>query len=75
MAEALRAGSALLLSILREPDPTFTVFGPRSYLRETGRPARVQERVIIPRTAAAPFDLRVEGGAGDGGWSHSACPL
>ncbi|HEX6940998.1 MAG TPA: carboxypeptidase regulatory-like domain-containing protein, partial [Longimicrobiales bacterium] len=65
-------GRALWLSVVREPDPTFVVFGPERYVRRAGAPERAVERFTLPATAAPPFALHVENGAEGAGRVSSA---
>jgi hypothetical protein len=56
-----RPGSALLLSVLAVPDPTYVVYGPKRHGRAAGSPAVVAERFRPPADAAGPFTLPLEG--------------
>ncbi|MCY7378738.1 MAG: hypothetical protein LH467_05275, partial [Gemmatimonadaceae bacterium] len=48
------AGSHLTLSVVTAPDPTFTVWGPKSYERTNGTPVTVTERFTLPAGAGTP---------------------
>lgn len=60
------AGAYVTLSVLAAPDPTFAVFGPKTYERGRGVPAPVLERFTLPPGGGAPFRLCVQNGLADG---------
>jgi RHS repeat-associated protein len=60
------AGAGVSLVVLRVPEPSFTLFGPKTVQRAAGTPAVVTERFPLPAGAAGPYRLHVVNGAADG---------
>lgn len=60
------SGTFLTLSVVQEPDPTYTVFGPKTYVRETGAPVTLTEQFTLQPGAGGPYRLHVVNGNPDG---------
>jgi RHS repeat-associated protein len=60
------AGSHLTLAVLQEPEASFTVLGPKTYLRETSAPVTVTERFSLPGGGSEPYVLHLRNGMEDG---------
>ena len=58
------AGAYLTLAIVTAPDPTFTVWGARTYERARGNAVTVTDRFTLPRGAGAPYFLYLTNGDG-----------
>ncbi|HEX6911664.1 MAG TPA: hypothetical protein VF142_14780, partial [Longimicrobium sp.] len=59
-------GGSVQLALLQVPEPTLTLFGPRTFTRRAGRTAVDRVRVTVPAGVSAPYGLHVENGAADG---------
>lgn len=59
-------GSAVTVSVLAAPDPTFIVFGAKQYERVNGSPVTVVERFTVPTGGVAPSYRCVRNGELDG---------
>jgi hypothetical protein len=60
------AGAGISLVVLQVPEPSFTVFGPKTVQRSAGAPVVVTERFPLPVGSAGPYRLHVINGAADG---------
>ncbi|MEP6731929.1 MAG: hypothetical protein ABJE10_14875, partial [bacterium] len=60
------ANSAISVSLLTLPDPTFTVFGPMQFERDNGKPITVTENFTLPAGAKSPAFLCIRNGELDG---------
>ncbi|HEX7050103.1 MAG TPA: hypothetical protein VF188_07890 [Longimicrobiales bacterium] len=60
------AGTAVVVTIVGDPDPTFTVFGPERYELNILLPSVTTTHFTRPAAAGAPFWLEVVNGAPDG---------
>ncbi len=59
-------GSGVSVVVLQVPEPSFTVFGPRTVRRAAGSPTVDTEQFALPAGAAGPYRLQVANGAADG---------
>ncbi len=66
------ANAAISLSLLTVPDPTFTVFGPRTYERDNGKPVLVTSNFTLPAGARPPSFLCIRNGELDGSRRNSS---
>ncbi len=66
------ANAAISLSLLTVPDPTFTVFGPRTYERDNGKPVLVTSTFTLPAGARPPSFLCIRNGELDGSRRNSS---
>ena len=60
------AGAYVTVSVLSVPDPTFVVFGPRTFTRGTGQPFDDSVRFTLPAGAGAPQTFYISNGYPDG---------
>ena len=60
------AGANVTVSVLQTADPTFTVFGPHLFIRNTGSPVTETFTFNVPAAGAAPFFMSVMNGNPDG---------
>jgi hypothetical protein len=61
-----RTGAYVTARVLAVPDPTYTVYGPKTFERQTGKPYVETVHFTIPATAAPPFRKYVTNGMPDG---------
>ena len=60
------AGAYVDVSVLQTADPTFAVFGPHLFVRNTGSPTTETFTFSIPAAGASPFSMCVINGNPDG---------
>ena len=60
------AGAYVTVSVLSVPDPTFVIFGPRTFTRSTGQPFDDSVRFTFPAGAGAPQTFYISNGYPDG---------
>jgi RHS repeat-associated protein len=66
-----QGGGSVRLMVMQVPEPTFTLFGPRTFERRSGAPAVEQVRFVLPAGASAPYRLHVQNG-GEGGGARAS---
>ena len=59
-------GGSVRLALLQVPEPTLTVFGPRTFTRRAGREVVDRVRLVLPAGVSGPYRLHVENGAAGG---------
>ena len=69
------AGAHIVASVITTASPTITIFGPKTYIRQSGTSPAVSDNFTVPAGVGPPFTLFVENGDSTGAHRASSASI